>query len=128
METEQELARQLSRSALAKYCGPEPKAYEGEEDDMTPLVPVPIWSDASYRVMKTAYTTTLQSLRLMTEERNRLKEEADEVAAEAMDAALNQDVLMVEVKRLTRQRAWLLASWGVLVVATAGNAVIGCVS
>ncbi len=58
------------------------------------------------------------------QERDRLKEEADKVAGEAMDAALNQDVLMDEVKRLTRQRAWLLASWSVLVVATAGNAVV----
>ena len=62
------------------------------------------------------------------QERDRLQKEADEVAGEAMDAATKNDHQADEIQRLKRQRAWLLASWGVLVVAAAGNAIVGWVT
>ena len=65
------------------------------------IQPERTWSDASYRVLKNGYTEALRSLTFMTEERNRLSDELDRVAGEALDAALNQDVLMDEVRYLT---------------------------
>ena len=59
---------------------------------------------------------------LITEERDRLVGELDEVAGEAMDAATKNDHQADEIQRLKRQRKWLLASWGVLVVAAVANA------
>ena len=72
--------------------------------------------------LERANATLIKTVTLITEERGRLVIELDEVAGEAMDAATKNDHQADEIQDLKRQRAWLLASWGVLVVAATLNA------
>lgn len=94
---------------------------------MTPDV---IADTRDIHTVRKAEKAALRSLVTVAKDRNRLAdqltgvtEERNRLDSEAADRALNQGVLMAEVKSLTRQRAWLLASWAVLVAAAVGNAI-----